>query len=81
MSQDNCTISVALGSDNRTATVRLSGRSRVVVSTLLGVDCDASGEATKLYFNSLFHDHGGKTHYKGWEPSGCISTILTKVES
>ena len=80
MSKSICAIGVAIGSDGETATVRFSGRSHPVVCQLLGSEVDLSGKPVKLYLNSLIHAEGKNTQYVGWVPSGCISTILTKVE-
>ena len=77
MSRQITTVSVAFGNDLTTATVRFSGRSRPVVANILGTDKDPQGNVKRVYLDSLIHKDGGA--YKGWEPTGCISTILTRV--
>jgi len=81
MHESTCTIAVSFGNDHKTATVRFSGRSKPVVATLLGVDLDDDNNPIRLYFDSLFHSpHAREIAYRGWRPSGCVSTILEKVQ-
>jgi hypothetical protein len=80
MRENTCTISVSFGNDNKTATVRFSNRVRVTVANLLGVDTDDQGNPLRLYFDGLLtRGDADDVTYIGWLPSGCISTILTKV--
>lgn len=74
-------ISVSLGNDNETATVRISGRSLPIIVSVLGVECDDERQPVRIYLRNKIHTDSEYTNYVGWVPTGAISTILTKVNN
>lgn len=74
-------ISVSLGTDPTVATIRKSNSSTPIVADVLGVEADKEGVPNKVYLRSKIHGNKDKSvTYEGWEPSGAISTILTRVD-
>lgn len=69
-------IQVSLSADEKTATIRLSGRSEPIVCGVLGVEMTADSRRV-VYLNSRFHK-SPDSEYSGWAPTGAISTILTE---
>lgn len=72
-------ISVQLGTETDIATVCMSTRSSPIVADVLGIDRDDTGEPVRIYLRSLIHQPGHGARYRGWQPSGVISTILTRI--
>lgn len=74
-------IDIGLSEDAGTATVRLGGRSEPIVCNVLGLDRDNQGNPYRIYMNALIHRTTSKgVEYVGWELSGAISTIATRLE-
>lgn len=77
--KNSVNITIAIGDDNKTATVRFSARSTPIVCKILGSEKNSDNQITKYYLDSLIHSEKGESTYLNWAPSGCISTILTRV--
>lgn len=76
------TISLTIGSDFETATIRKSNSSTPIVADVLGVERDERGIPNKVYLRSKIHGVSDKSvKYDGWEPSGAISTILSRIDN
>lgn len=74
-------ISVYFGSDPSVATIWRSNSSTPIVADILGVDTDSSGKPNRLYLRSKIHGaRDAECSYQGWEPSGAVSTILTRID-
>lgn len=74
------TISVQFGLDYQLITIRESNRSTHIVCDVLGIEKDQNGAPMKIYLRSKIHSEKSEdVAYKEWEPSGAISTILTRV--
>ncbi len=75
------TISVSFGTDPTTATIRKSNSSTPIVADVLGVETGTDNQPCRVYLRSKIHGSKDKSiTYEGWEPSGAISTILTRVK-
>lgn len=75
------TISIQFGADCEVATIRESNRSTPVVVDVLGVEFDPTGSPKVVYLRSKIHTLKSEpVTYRGWEPSGAISTILTRID-
>lgn len=72
-------ISVTLSDDERTATIRLSGKSDPVVVDCLGVEHDDAGQPERVYLNAQMGKKLRSHTYQGWEPSGVYTTVLTRI--
>lgn len=73
------TIDVLFGSDPETVTIKQTGHSAPIVAGLLGVENDSSARPAVVYLRSKIHADRNDVNYQGWEPSGAISTILTRI--
>lgn len=73
------TLQVEFGSDPSAVTIRRGGRSSPIVADVLEVERDAAGEPEKIYLRQKIHPSNDQSVYKGWQPSGAISTILTRT--
>jgi len=71
-------ITVTIGTDSSVATIRNSNSSTPIVAGLLGMEFDNEGRPQRLYLRSKIHSDS--VNYEGWEPSGAISTILTRID-
>ncbi len=74
------TISVLMGTDPNVATIRKSTSSTALVVDLLGVETDNQDRPKRLYLRSKIHGKCEEVNYVGWELSGAISTILTRID-
>lgn len=71
-------IRVEFGTDAGMVTIRCSDRSDPILADLLGVDLDDHGNPVRVFLRSkLFTSHDAQ--FAGWQPSGAISTILTRL--
>ena len=73
------TISVSIGLDGKQATVRFSNRSTPLVVDVLGVEAGIDKSPRIIYLRCKLHIKDKEVTYLGWEPSGAISTILTRI--
>ena len=73
-------ITVAISDDDRFATIRQSHRSTPIVADVLGVDMDAMRRPERVYLRSKIHGCESEIAYAGWQPTGAITTILTRIK-
>lgn len=79
MADKTVRISVEFGSNSDVVTVRHSDRSQPMVVGLLGVETDTHQKPKIVYLRSKIHGKTAGVEYIGWQPSGAISTILTRI--
>jgi hypothetical protein len=72
-------IDLTFSEDGQTVTVFVSGRRDPIVAGCLGIDRDRRGEPKTVYLNALIHPSFEADAYSNWEPSGAISTILSRL--
>jgi hypothetical protein len=77
MSDTTINVSVDLSPDAAIATVRL-GNSAPAVCRALGVDRDSTGVPAVIYLDRFIHKSVRNRCFSGWQPSGAITTILTR---
>ncbi len=78
MNKTTINIAVSFGSDLDLVTIKRSDRSSPIVAGLLGVDKDEKGEIITIYLRSKIHSNTDDVDFKGWSPSGAITTILNR---
>jgi hypothetical protein len=57
--------------------IRIQGSSTPTVAGILGIECDAGGQPSRVYLDRLVHRPYQKT-FGGWRVEGAVSTILAK---
>ncbi len=73
-------VRVQLDENQTQATVRIDGISRPIIAPVLGVEPANTSEPQRIYLASRIHD--GQPHkYTGWDLTGAVSTIMTRLPS
>ena len=76
MSNIDITATVNLNQDMTLATIKLTGRTMPIVTGVLGTELDDKGDPSVIYLNSRIRARD--SDWRGWQPSGAVSTILTR---